>query len=259
MALIRNNQAVMLTKDAIVLDLGDLKKQGEKLIKYAYNNAENIISQAQKEAQILIDNASAKGYASGYEKGNAQGNTQGFEQGEKQAFQDMTEKLKNVENAWNEALTIFRQQREQLMMEARRDVLSLALEIANRVVHRIIEIDPTVVKSQILDALQLISKKSAVIIAINPDDQVIAQQALTNLINSINNCNDINIIEDPDISRGGCKLQSGSCSIDSTIETQLNRIVHALLPSEDINDNNTSDIIVNINKDDNLSEDADSP
>ena len=39
---------------------------------------------------------------------------------------------------------------------------------------------------------------------------------------------DIRVVEDPDISPGGCHIQWGSGTVDATLETQLQRIEKAL-------------------------------
>ncbi len=69
MAVIKNIQTDRILKTAVVLDLGDLKNQGESLLNQASAESERIISEAHMESQRLIDEAAGNGHEEGLQCG----------------------------------------------------------------------------------------------------------------------------------------------------------------------------------------------
>jgi hypothetical protein len=95
---------------------------------------------------------------------------------------------------------------------------------------RQVELDPAVVQRQLADVLALMCRPSSVRVAVHPDDQPLINDVLDKLVNDITNCDHAWLEEDPAITRGGCVVTTQDGRIDATIETQIDRIVHTLLP-----------------------------
>jgi len=230
MALIRNGRASGLVQNAVVLDLGDLRSQAERLKKHAQEEADRIVREAKETAARLTGGAAEKGHQEGFTRGLEEGRSKGQQEGTTQALTEMKATIEQLENAWGEAIESFSQQREQMLIEARCDVLRLALDIARRVVHRQIEVDETVIEDQIATTLKMLSGRTAAVVSIHPEDRPHAEQVLPTLIESIRDCDDVRLVDDSSVARGGCLVGCGATEIDSTIETQIGRIVETLLP-----------------------------
>ncbi len=232
MALIRSKQAAALVREAVVLDLGDLARQGEAIKARAVAQADQILKKAQDEAKQATQSAAKRGHDEGLQRGLAEGRKQGLEAGRKQALEERKAELERLQAEWTESLESFVEARKGLLIEARIDVLRLALAIAERVVFRTIELDPTVIEDQMAEAISLLAKRSAVIIRINPGDMVHAQEVLPALVEKMQQCEHATLVADDSLTPGGCILQAGTTTIDATIETQMDRIVAALLPHD---------------------------
>ena len=81
MPILKQTQTAGAMKDAVVLDLGDLGRQAARLRMQAEAQAANIITDAEKKAAQLVENASGQGFEQGRAEGLEQGTREGLEQG----------------------------------------------------------------------------------------------------------------------------------------------------------------------------------
>lgn len=230
MALIKGTDTDQLSQDVIVLDLGDLRREGEKLSQLAKEKAKRIISEAREDAVHLADGAEKDGYASGYEKGCAEGREVGREEGHAQALRDAAEQLSQLQKAWARALMTWEQEREKMFTDARQMILQTALVMAKKIVLRVPKVDENAVVDQVTRALEYVGRPSNVTITINPDDREIINQALPGLIEINHQLKNATLIDDSLMQRGGCVITYGKGRIDATLEGQLDRLVHSIIP-----------------------------
>ncbi len=233
MPLIPRADAEIIARDAVVLNLGDLERRGETLKSQAQAQAKQIITDAQTERERLIADAHEAGFAQGREAGHAEGLAAGIEEGRSQSMADLTPALQAIAEHWGEALGSFVRARDQMLTEARTDVVRLATLIAERVTKRVIELDPGVVDGQMTEALGLLARRTRPRISVHPDDETLARQAIPTLLARFDGVEHIELETDPALVRGSCVVRTPSGGeIDASITTQLNRIVADLLPDD---------------------------
>lgn len=233
MPLIRRADAEVIAKDAVVLNLGDLERQGERLECEARARAERIIAEANAERERLIADAHEKGFEEGRAAGHAEGRAAGLEEGRAQSMAELTPALQAMSERWTQALESFLQQRDQMLTEARTDVVRLAVMIAQRVTKRVIETDPGVVEGQMREALALLAARTTPRVIINPADEPLARQAIPALLARFDKTEHIELVTDPELVRGSCVVRTPTGGqIDASISTQLDRIVADLLPDD---------------------------
>jgi flagellar assembly protein FliH len=235
MAVLRNGDALRLGSEAIVLDLGDLARQGEALRERARREAEEILAAARAERERLIVGAQKEGYARGFEEGRAEGLRQGLEEGRRQGLAERSAELASLEKAWTDAVTEFRSRREVLLREARDRLIWIALEIARRVTRRQYEHDPGAVVRELLDAaLELAGRASHVVVCVNAEDESLARQAIPGTMKLLAAGAHVEVRSDPSLPRGSCVVRTDAGGeVDASIGTQLDRIARALLPGEE--------------------------
>lgn len=232
MGMIKRADIERYTRDAYVMDLGDLEKRGKALIESANVKAFEIVRDAKKERDRLLKTAGEEGHAAGHEDGYREGYEQGRQEGIEQARQQHAEVLGQLLTLWGDQLGAFEQRRDEMLESARVEVVELAAAIASRVVHRTIELDPSVVTTEIESVLSAITEPTRLVIRVHPDDAELARQELPSLIERFANCEHAQIVTDPSLPRGSCvaKTPSGGM-LDASITTQLNRIIDAMLPN----------------------------
>ncbi len=231
MALVKNSQAKQMTRSAVVLDLGDLHVQGQRLIAQAKQQAEKILADARKEREQLITGAAEEGHAQGHAAGHAEGLEEGRQEGREQAIEQAHEQFASLQQTWTEALASFSAQRDDILDDARDAVLELAIEIAQRVISRAIAADPASVREQLAKAIELAAHASRLVVAVHPDDIHIAKEALPDLVRALTNDAHTEVTPDPALTPGSCVIRTPAGEIDASIETQVARIIEALSPA----------------------------
>lgn len=245
MALIKHASATTLTRDAVVLDLGDLQRQGEQIVESARRRAEAVVREAQAERDRLIAGADDRGYQEGLTRGLAEGEVKGLEQGRASALENSRPQFEALQKSWSEALEKFLAARDQMLHEAEQDVLQLAVAIAEKVTKRAVELDPSVVVEQIRAVLAMIVRPTGLVVAVHPEDRALAEQAMPELLRRFPAVNHAQITGDPSLDRGSCVARTAGGAdaadaasspavageIDASIRTQLDRIVETLLPA----------------------------
>ncbi len=240
MALIKHANAAELARDAIVLDLGDLTRQGQILVESARARADQLIAEAKAERDRIIAGAAEKGHAQGLAKGLEEGRKKGQEQGNTAAVAERKSQLEQIEKAWTAALGEFVSQRETMLAEAHTDVLRLATLIAGKVIKRVVAADPTVVVDQVRAVLATVTRPTELVIRVCPPDLDIAREALPQLMSTFESVRGASIEPDASLAPGSCVATtrgrdeggSGGGEINASIDVQLDRIIEVLLPGD---------------------------
>jgi flagellar assembly protein FliH len=107
------------------------------------------------------------------------------------------------------------------------DVLSISLELAKLIVRQSVRVNPEVVLPVVREAIaNLPGIAEQTVIALHPADAELfrklsdGEPALATL--------PWKVVEDPQIERGGCRLETPSTEIDATLETRWRRVIASL-------------------------------
>lgn len=232
MPVIKASQSAPLVKSAVVLDLGDLSRQAEAILAAARQEAQTIIRQAQEEARRIATQSHAEARAQGLAEGRREGFQQGLREGRQQALEEARPAFQALEKRWLEALEHWDAQRQDLHRQACSAVLELAVKLAEKIVHRCIEVDPSIVVDQVAAALEYLLHPADVTIRIHPKDRPVLEEALPALMKRFAQVRHAHLVEDPGLTPGGCLLSFGHGSVDARLQTQLRRIAELLLPQD---------------------------
>ncbi len=228
--IIKGPQATALVKDAVVLDLGDLSRQAERLKEAAQARADQILREAREEAARLTAEAEGKGLEEGRARGFQEGYEQGVAQGRADALNQAKAELQRVQKLWQQAAGEVEAQRVALERDGRQAVLHLALRMAEKLVHRVVEVDETVIIDQLAHALGHVLRPVDVTVRINPTDRPVLEAAMPELLADFAQFKHVRLVDDAVIGPGGCVVSYGQGRVDATVETQLERIVRLILP-----------------------------
>jgi flagellar assembly protein FliH len=230
MALIKGQNAQNAARDAVVLDLSDIGQQAEKIKADAQEKADRIVAEAEQRAQQLVDGADERGYEAGYQRGHEAGFAQGQEAGHAEALQQSAEQLQQLQQVWLQALQQWEQDSQWLQREARDGAVQLATRLAEKILHRQIEVDPSVILDQLSHGLAQVMRPLEVTVYLHPDDRPLVEEALPDLLQQFSQVQQLHLVEQPELQRGGCQLSYGQGGIDLTLDKQLHRLTQALLP-----------------------------
>ncbi|MBX3384235.1 MAG: hypothetical protein KF864_12080 [Phycisphaeraceae bacterium] len=231
MAVIRQSSQTRIARDAIVLDLGDLARQGERMRSHAREQADDIIEEARRERVRLLEGAERQGFEAGLAKGLEEGLKQGMEEGRAQALAEHSARLAEVEAMWAAGLGSFENERAAILTEAGRDILRLAAMLGEQVVKRTIELHPGVVTDQLAAVLSIVGAGHTLRLQMNPADVEVSRSALPGLISRFAPGTHAQIEEDPSLLPGSCVAISDQGGVvDASVQTQLARLIEVLMP-----------------------------
>ncbi len=233
MGMIKRADIESYTRDAYVMDLNDLEKRGNALVDAANAKATAIVQNALKERERLLGTAREQGHAEGLKAGREEGFAQGQRDGIEQARAARAQELEQIITMWTEQLGRLEQRRDAMLEAARVQVVELAAAIAQRVVRRAINLDPSIVVSQLESVLSSVTESTRLVVRMHPDDAERIRAELPTLIDRFASCEHAQVVTDPTLDPGSCvACTSAGGVIDASIATQLDRIIHSLLPSE---------------------------
>lgn len=214
-----------------MLDLGDLSRQGEQIRGRAKADAEALLTSAAAERKRLIADGREHGLATGHAEGFAKGMEEGRAQGEAAAATERRAALDALMVGWTQALEAFERGRDTMLLEARQDVLRLAVMMGERITRKMASIDPTVITAQMESVLTQLFKPTRVTIRINAEDEPVAIAAIPAFLQRFRGAQHVEIVPDATLPRGACIAETaGGGVIDASIATQLDRMVAALMP-----------------------------
>ncbi|MFG0249576.1 MAG: FliH/SctL family protein [Phycisphaeraceae bacterium JB051] len=240
MPLIKADQSVAMFKEAIVLNMNDVTEQAAQIKASAEQTAEKLISEARAKAQKVTDDHAEEGFEKGYSEGFAKGQSEGFEKGHAEGLANgHAEAVANAKaqfdplvTAWGEAGRAWDEYHSQLDLDARDSVIELALRLAEKILHRQLQVDSTVIVDQVTAALKNMTGATSLSIHVNPQDRAVMLEVMPQLIESFGQFKSMRVVDDPNIGRGGCILVHEHGRLNATLETQLRRAVELLLPGD---------------------------
>ncbi len=204
----------------------------EKLTAYqrwelaAFDEAEKAAQEAVSEAvpEVALPTAEEieRIHSEAQEAGYAAGHTAGYEAGLAAAQAEVEHLVALGEN--------LRQQLQTIDQEISESVLAVAVETARQVLRQSLRLRPELllpVIREAMSALPLHHGHPALFLA--PDDVSLVRQHLGEQLSH----NGWRILEDSNLSRGGCRIESGASEVDATLETRWRRVLEAIGTSAD--------------------------
>lgn len=230
MPVLKSETASSATKDAIVLDMGDLRRQADQLRQVAQQHAQKLVHEAKQQSADIAAQARAEAFEQGYREGFEKGEAEGREKGHAEALVENRQKLTQLQEVWETEFAKWDGQREAMETDAKHAVLKIGSMFGQKIVHRVVAMDPAVVLHQLTESLGYVLKPSNVTIKVNPTDRPMIEDALPQLLANLSHLERVRVDDDATISPGGCIIDFGKGRIDSTVDKQLDRLVQTILP-----------------------------
>lgn len=159
-----------------------------------------------------MQEASKKGYEEGLAKGLRAAEAQ------------ISQQVKSLESVIQSLVSPY----EEFDERVENEIASLAIQISKQLIRRELKADAGQVVGVVKEALSALPSSSQNIqLFLHPDDAALIKSAL-----SIDDEARWKIVEDPVITRGGCRVATDASTIDATIENRLLAIIAKALGDE---------------------------
>jgi flagellar assembly protein FliH len=169
------------------------------------------------ELEALREGARAEGYAEGLEEGRAAGRAEAYEAGRAEMAAEM-DSLRAVAATFSGAVAAADE-------TIASDVLDLALHLARSMVRTAFTVRPELIIPIVREAIDYLPVlQQPAILALNPDDIEIVRAALGDELDK----GGWRVVADPQVGRGGCKVDTASNQIDAQAAARWARLAHSL-------------------------------
>ncbi|MEM7807215.1 MAG: FliH/SctL family protein [Planctomycetota bacterium] len=210
----------------------DIESEAAALLQGAKARAVAIADQARADAARARETAYEAGYLEGKEAGHADGHREGTAEGKAEAYASEKERLSELHTLLKESLKEFNAERASLAARAGGEVPHLAVAIAERIVKRAGAFDPNVCIANATAALRLVMRAHDVKLNVHPADFNLVKSLLPEINEKWPALTHVELVEDNNIQRGGCRVYTQGGLIDADLQTQLDRIASDLIPDE---------------------------
>ena len=210
--------------------MADIAKQAAQILVRAQSRADAMLVEAQTVAEELRANAHSEGLIAGQREGIAYGLKEGRETGRAQSLEEQRHDLTAMLGTLTSVCTELDDRRRELEAGVLREVTNLALKIAARITKRQGEVDPAVLERNLAASLKLVIGMHRLRIVIHPTQMATLTDALPRLKLQFPTLDHVEILEDPIVAPGGCRILTRQGQIDATLDEQLTRIAADLFP-----------------------------
>ena len=181
------------------------RRRGDRRRGFRRIDDRNLISRAREEAQSIKEAAAKEGYQAGLEQAKAA--------------------IEDVKNA----ITSFLNAKQEVFDYIAPDILEISVDIAQKIIKKELQQDPTIILDNITEVLKGLSKEeSRITLRVNPVQVSLLKSEIPNVLNNIGLDAKVMIVPDETVMEGGCMVTTTNGVIDATIETQLAVISEAL-------------------------------
>ena len=181
------------------------RRKGNRRRGYRRIDDRNLVSRAQEEAMYIKDNAAREGYQEGL-----------------RAAQEEVAVIK-------ESISEFFQYKDKVLAEVSKDVMDIALEIAQKIIKKESDTDKSILLNLIVDIFNNnINKENKITLKVGSDDIEFLKQNAQEIVNLTQTDAKINIIHDPNILGGGVIVETTNGIVDASFKTQFELLKEAL-------------------------------
>lgn len=181
------------------------RRKGNRRRGYRRIDDRNLVSRAQEEALSIKDSAAREGYQEGL-----------------RAAQEEVQVIKD-------SLAEFFQYKDKMLAEVSKDVMDIALDIAQKIIKKESDTDKSILLNLIVDIFNNnINKENKITLKVGSDDIEYLKQNAQQIVNLTQTDAKINIVHDPNILGGGVIVETTNGIVDASFKTQFELLKEAL-------------------------------
>jgi flagellar assembly protein FliH len=149
-------------------------------------------------------------------------------EGEKALSEQLLKQRAELHEIFQGLLNSLRQAVPQVVHDTETMVVSLALEVAQKIVSDL-PISVPMVEAAVRDALTQVEGTAQLTVRLHPADLELLQSSASPILASCNDANEFRFLGSPEVTRGGCLVQTRFGTVDARRETKFDLIKRSLL------------------------------
>ena len=159
----------------------------------------------------------------------------GYEGGQEAAIKEMQDAANSqlaLHKTLMKALEEFASLKDVILNQAEGDIVKLVIEIARKLVCRELQQHPDAIVAVVKEAIKAARFEEEITIKIHPDDYAILEQRVSELKESLGSIGrdnvNIRIEEAPELTPGGCIVETDTNIVDMSLETRMESVFSML-------------------------------
>jgi flagellar assembly protein FliH len=181
------------------------------------------------EIEAMQKQAYDEAFDQGKVDGLKQGYTQGYEEGRKKGYEENNAALIKKAEDFNNLMEALSEPFKALDEEVENELVKLSIGLASQIIRREIKLDAGQVIAAVREAITVLPLSlQKVNLYLHPEDAELVRSVLALDETSTT----WKIIEDPLITRGGCKIYTDVSHVDATVENRLAAAIATVFGSE---------------------------
>lgn len=202
------------------IDMEEAIADAQIIKEQAMQKAKEILSSATKEAERIKKDVYELSFKKGYNEGHAEGLRRGLEEG----MRNTESKRFEAENVLKEA---HRASREYIG-NTKDEILTLSLHIAEKITGIQSDIHDETILNVVKKAIDAAIAKEQVVVRVNSMDYALLDCRRDEIEKLLDEKVSLSIINDQEVTKGGCIIETESGLIDASIESQLDKVKQLL-------------------------------
>lgn len=200
----------------VAFDLTDMESQADVYLAKVRVEAAKIVQQAEQEAAQIRQNSEEAG------KQAAEAAV------ERILDEKVSKQMKTLLPALAAAVQQIEDSRQAWLRHWETSAISLACEIAEKLVRRELQSQPQITLEWMQDALKMCAGTAEITIRVSPSEFETLGNQIEHLAEVFHTTGKSNVLSDDSISVGGCRIETEFGEVDTQLETQLKRLQEEL-------------------------------
>lgn len=195
----------------------------EEILRKAEERAKKI----QKDSQIHVEEVLAQSKRDATEaivRAEEEGRIRGFDE----ALRRYSEEVDHIVSRFRGIVAEVVNKKNQIIDRCEKDIMEVVMDLAKKVVKFIAAKDEKVVLRNITSALKKAKQKGKITIRINTEDVQLSNASRKLFAELVENVDDVTFVEDPNMEKGGCVVETLFGDVDASISSQLKEIEKAV-------------------------------
>jgi flagellar assembly protein FliH len=174
--------------------------------------------------------AQSEGYEQGHKEGMEFGHREGLERGR----EEVQAKIAQLDAM----MATLQRPFEALDQQVENEIVTLVISMVRQLIRREVKLDPGQIVGVVREALGVLPVSARnVRVMLHPEDAVLVREAYA----LGEHDQQWQIVEDPVIQRGGCRVATDSSQVDATLDSRLSSLIAPLLAGERLQDSDGED------------------
>ena len=167
------------------------------------------------------------------DEGFEQGRREGLEYGHREGLEEGRAAVKTRLEQLDHILAALDRPFEQLDQQVEQEIVTLVITMVRQLIRREVRLDPAQIVGVVREALGVLPVSSRNIrVVLHPEDAELVREAYA----LGEHDQQWQIVEDPVIQRGGCRVHTDTSQVDATLDSRLNSLIAPLLAGQRVED-----------------------